>query len=216
MFGLGLLKGMGVTIRHFIESYVYDRKPWQKRYDPEWLEKHQRVAHKGLYTIQYPEQRRQIAENFRFIPMLIYEGTADNLRCTACGICARVCPPQCIWITRATDDKGRPKARPAAYWIDATVCMGCGSCAEYCPFDAIKMNQQYEIATTNRADLVYDINKLSVSTDYYAKLHPTDYAAEEAARRAKEEAKKATHQDGAGTLHQDGTGTLQPAEAKAE
>jgi len=200
MFGLGLLKGMGVTIRHFIESYVYDRKPWQNRYSPEWLEKRQRIDHKGLYTIQYPEQRRQVPENYRCIPMLIYEGTPDNLRCTACGICARVCPPQCIWIARATDDKGRPKARPASFWIDATVCMSCGSCAEYCPFDAIKMNQDYEIATADRGDLLYDIGKLAVPIDYYAKLHPADYAAEEAARRAKEEAKKAA----------------QPAEAKAE
>ena len=200
MFGLGLLKGMGVTIRHFIESYVYDRKPWENRYSPEWLEKHQRVDHKGLYTIQYPEQKRQIPENYRCIPMLIYEGTPDNLRCTACGICARVCPPQCIWITRATDEKGRPKAKAASFWIDATVCMSCGSCAEYCPFDAIKMNQQHEIATTDRnRDLLYDMAKLSVPLDYYAKLHPTDYAAEEAARRAKEEAKKAAHQDGTGT-----------------
>jgi NADH-quinone oxidoreductase subunit I len=191
MFGLGLLKGMGVTIRHFIESYVYDRKPWEARYNAQWLEKHQRIDHKGIYTIQYPEQKRQIPENFRFIPMLVYEETPDNLRCTACGICARVCPPQCIWIERATDDKGRPKARPANFRIDATICMGCGSCAEYCPFDAIKMNQHYEIATTDRAEFVYDINKLAVSTEYYAKLHPTDYAREEATRREKEEARKA-------------------------
>jgi len=62
------------------------------------------------------------------------------------------------------------------------------------------MNQQHEIATTDRnRDLLYDMAKLSVPLDYYAKLHPTDYAAEEAARRAKEEAKKAAHQDGTGT-----------------
>jgi len=211
MFGLGLLKGMGVTIRHFIESYVYDRKPWQNRYDPEWLEKHQRVDHKGLYTIQYPEQRRQVPENYRCIPMLIYDGTPDNLRCTACGICARVCPPQCIWIARAIDDKGRPKARPGSFWIDATVCMSCGSCAEYCPFDAIKMNQQYEIATADRRELLYDIGKLAVPTDYYAKLHPTDYAAEEAARRQKEEARRQAEE--AKQAAQPGA---KPAEVKAE
>ena len=142
MFGLGLLKGMGVTIRHFVESYVYDRKPWEARYSAEWLEKHQRIDRKGIFTIQYPEQKRQMPENFRFIPMLVYEETPDNPRCTACGICARVCPPQCIWIERATDDKGRPKARPAGFWIDARSVWRCGSCAEYCPFDAIKMNQQ--------------------------------------------------------------------------
>jgi NADH-quinone oxidoreductase subunit I len=146
---------------------------------------------KGLVTIQYPEQKRKIPENFRFIPMLVYEETPESPRCTACGICARVCPPQCIWIQRATDDKGRPKAQPAGFWIDATICMSCGSCSEYCPFDAIKMNQVHEIATSDRdRDLFYDMKMLLVPVEYYAQLHPTDYAAEEAARRAKDEAKQ--------------------------
>ncbi len=191
MFGLGLLKGLGVTMRHFIESYLYDRKPWEPRYDQEWLEKHQDVDGKGFFTIQYPEQKRKIPENFRVTPMLVYEETPDEPRCTACGICARVCPTQCIWIERATDDKGRPKARPAGFWIDATICMSCGYCAEYCPFDAIKMNQVHEIVTTDRdRDLFYDLQKLLVPVEYYASLHPTDYEREEAERRSKEEAKR--------------------------
>jgi len=191
MFGLGLIKGLGVTMRHFIESYVYDRKPWEPRYSQEWLEKHQAIDGKGFFTIQYPEQKRQVAENFRYIPMLVYEETPDKPRCTACGICARVCPPQCIYIRRGTDEKGRPQARPGGFWIDATACMGCGSCAEFCPFDAIKMNQQHEIPTPDRdRDMFYNMEKLAVPVEYYAKLHPTDYAAEEEERRAKEEAKR--------------------------
>jgi NADH-quinone oxidoreductase subunit I len=191
MFGLGLIKGLGVTMRHFVQSYLYDRKPWEPRYSQEWLEKHQAIDGKGIFTIQYPEQKRQVAENMRYIPMLIYEEAPDKLRCTACGICARVCPPQCIYIRRGTDEKGRPQARPAGFWIDATVCMGCGYCTEYCPFDAIKMNQQHEIPTPDRdRDMFYNMDKLLVPVEYYAKLHPTDHAAEEQERRAKEEAKR--------------------------
>jgi NADH-quinone oxidoreductase subunit I len=191
MFGLGLIKGLGVTMRHFIESYLYDRKPWEPRYGDEWLDKHQAIEGKGLFTIQYPEQKRQMAEAFRVLPMLVYEKSPDEPRCTSCGICARVCPPQCIWIQRATDDKGRPKARPAGFWIDATICMSCGYCAEYCPFDAIKMNHEYEITTSDRdRDMFYDLNKLSVPVEYYARLHPSDYAVEEQERRIREEAKR--------------------------
>jgi len=195
MFGLGLIKGLGVTMRHFVESYVNDRNPlrWfslKGRYDQEWLEKRQSIDGKGLFTIQYPEQKRVITENFRVTPMLIYEETPDEPRCTACGICARVCPPQTIWIQRATDDRGRPKARPAAFFIDATVCMSCGFCAEFCPFDAIKMNQEHELAYTDRDEgMFYTMERLLRPVEYYAKLHPTDYAREEAARQAKEEAK---------------------------
>jgi NADH-quinone oxidoreductase subunit I len=191
MFGLGLIKGLGVTMRHFVESFVYDRKPWQPRYSQEWLEKRQGIDGKGIFTIQYPEQRRRTSENLRVIPMLVYDDKPGEPRCTACGICARVCPPQCIWIQRGTDEKGRPRARPAGFWIDATICMNCGSCAEYCPFDAIKMNQVHEIVSTDRdRDLYLDMQKLLVPVEYYAKLHPTDHAAEEAERRAKEEAKQ--------------------------
>jgi NADH-quinone oxidoreductase subunit I len=186
-----MLKGLSVTMRHFIEGYIYDRKPWEPRYNNEWLEKHQAVDGKGLFTIQYPEEKRKITETFRFIPMLVYEEEPEEPRCTACGICARVCPPQCIWIQRATDERGRPKAQPAGFWIDATMCMSCGFCTEFCPFDAIKMNQQHEIPTVDRdRDMFYDLDKLLVPIEYYAELHPSDYEVEEAARRAKEEAKR--------------------------
>jgi NADH-quinone oxidoreductase subunit I len=191
MFGLGLLKGLGVTMRHFVVSFLYDRKPWEPRYSQEWLEKHQAIEGKGLFTVQYPEQKRKISENFRFLPMLIYEEKPEEPRCTACGICARVCPPQCIWIERATDEKGRPMARPAGFWIDATICMSCGYCAEYCPFDAIKMNQEHEITTPDRdRDLFFNLQRLLHSVEYYAQIHPTDFQQEEAERRAKEEAKR--------------------------
>jgi len=196
MFGLGLIKGLGVTMRHFIESYTYDRNPlkWfslKGRYNQEWLEKRQAIDGKGLFTIQYPEEKRQVSEYFRMTPMLIYDETPDEPRCTACGICARVCPPQTIWIQRATDDRGRPQARPAVFCIDATICMSCGYCAEFCPFDAIKMNQEHEVAFTDRdAGMFYTMERLLRPVEYYARLHPTDYAREEAERQAKEEAKR--------------------------
>jgi NADH-quinone oxidoreductase subunit I len=191
-----MIKGLGVTMRHFVESFVYDRNPikWfslKGRYNQEWLEKRQAIDGKGLFTIQYPEQKRQVTENFRMTPMLIYDETPDEPRCTACGICARVCPPQTIWIQRATDDRGRPQARPAVFCIDATICMSCGYCAEFCPFDAIKMNQEHEVAFTDRdAGMFYTMERLLRPVEYYARLHPTDYAREEAERQAKEEAKK--------------------------
>ncbi|MFL7811370.1 MAG: 4Fe-4S dicluster domain-containing protein [Anaerolineae bacterium] len=195
MFGLGLAKGLIVTMRHFIDSYIYDRRPWQwlttSRYDEKWLERHQAIDGKGMFTIQYPEQKRIVPERFRFLPMLIYEDNPDLLRCTACGICARVCPPQCIWIERGTDKRGRPTADPSGFWIDAVICMSCGYCAEYCPFDAIKMSHAHETTTTDRdRDMWLDIHDLSVSLEYYASLHPTDFATEQEWRAEQAEAKR--------------------------
>jgi NADH-quinone oxidoreductase subunit I len=65
--------------------------------------------------------------------------------------------------------------------------MSCGYCAEYCPFDAIKMDHRYELATFERKEsLLHRKDRLMVPTSYYAKIHPTDWAAEEAERLAKE------------------------------
>jgi NADH-quinone oxidoreductase subunit I len=93
---------------------------------------------------------------------------------------------------RAKDERGKPLTRPAEFQIDTTICMNCGLCAEFCPFDAIKMGHDYEIAARQRMPyLVFDLQKLRVPTTYYARIRPTDWAEEEAARKAKEAEKAA-------------------------
>ncbi len=82
--------------------------------------------------------------------MLLWDTEVGEDRCTACGICAKVCPPQCIWIVRDMDDAGKPVTRPAEFYIDVAVCMSCSFCTEFCPFDAIKMNHDYELAVDDR------------------------------------------------------------------
>ncbi len=192
MFGAGLLKGLGVTLKHAVETYVDDMRKTPSRYADSQARANnlriidQPVDQEGLLTIQYPEERRLLPERFRYIPMLIWDTDTDEERCTACGICAKVCPPQCIWIARATDEKGKPVTRPQDFFIDATICMSCNYCVEFCPFDAIKMNHDYELATYERyPHLVYDKTELTVPLDYYAALWPVQFA-EEQERRAKE------------------------------
>ena len=194
MFGSGVLKGLGVTLKEFVATYVDDVKKIPSRYagGKEELDQTAASAQNGIFTVQYPEERRKLSERFRYIPMLIYEAETGEDRCTACGICAKVCPPQCIWIVRAKDEKGKPITQPAEFFIDTTICMNCGLCAEFCPFDAIKMNNDYEIAAQQRMPhLVFDLKELRVPTTYYARIKPTDWAAEEAARAAKEAEKAA-------------------------
>jgi NADH-quinone oxidoreductase subunit I len=124
--------------------------------------------------------------------MLIWDTQKNEDRCTACGICAKVCPPQCIWIVRDSDERGKPVTRPAEFYIDAAVCMSCSFCVEFCPFDAIKMNHDYELAVFDRyPHLVYDMEELTVPVEYYAALWPVQYAEEEEIRRKAEEEEKA-------------------------
>ncbi|MCB0129922.1 MAG: NADH-quinone oxidoreductase subunit I [Caldilineaceae bacterium] len=197
MFGTGLLKGMGITLKHLRDTFIDDRLATPSRYEGSiQLDKNRRLLHQsntqeGLFTIQYPEEKRILPERFRYIPMLIWDTVKNEDRCTACGICAKVCPPQCIWIVRDSDENGKPVTRPAEFYIDTAVCMSCSFCTEFCPFDAIKMNHDFELAVYDRyPQMVYDKEELTVPIEYYASLWPTQYAAEEVAREEKEAAER--------------------------
>jgi len=194
MYGKGILKGLGVTLKRFVNTYVDDIAWMGRRYfKPEGIAHRSSKDARGIFTIQYPEEKLPTPEEFRYVPFLVYdegEGGEKEVRCTSCGICAKVCPPQCIWIVRTSDPKtGKPVPVPAEFYIDADICMNCGFCAEYCPFDAIKMDHDYEIASYDRN--VYNMEKLLKSAEYYASIRPENAAREDEARREKEAAKAA-------------------------
>jgi NADH-quinone oxidoreductase subunit I len=198
MFGTGLLKGLGITLKHALDTFKDDNKDVPSRYQDSIILDNKRriieqpIEQEGLLTIQYPEEKRLLPERFRYIPMLIWDTEKNEDLCTACGICAKVCPPQCIWIVRDIDANGKPVARPAEFFIDAAVCMSCSFCVEFCPFDAIKMNHDYELAVYDRyPQLVYDKEELTVPVEYYAALWPSQYEAEEQRRRQEKEAVRA-------------------------
>jgi len=197
MDGLGIIKGMGVTLKRFIETYLDDLRWLGRRYyTPEGVAHRSSVKTRGIFTVQYPEEKLPVPEEFRYIPFLIYEEDENGKRhdrCTSCGICAKVCPPQCIWIVRTNDPlTGRPVPEPKEFYIDVDICMNCGLCAEYCPFDAIKMDHDYELTVYDRHSTnIYDKKKLSKPVTYYASIRPANYTREEAARAEAEAAKAA-------------------------
>lgn len=170
MFGLGVLKGMAVTFKNFAESY-YKKE--------------------ALTTVQFPEERSTEKEKFRNFPFLIYDNTPENLRCVACDICAKECPPKCIDIVRDTDEQGKPLKRPKTFDIDYSICMNCGICEEVCPFDAIYMDHEFKLAEYGRFnDLLYTKERLLKPAEYFMQIRPQD-ATRIAAERAKKEAAKA-------------------------
>ena len=197
MYGKGILKGLSVTWKRFWDTYADDIS-WllrgKKRYFTEEGIKHRSSSDtKGIFTIQYPEERLIAPEEMRFVPFLVYDEKPDGTkeqRCTSCGICAKVCPPQCIWIVRSNDpNTGRPIPEPTEFYIDVDICMNCGFCAEYCPFDAIIMDHDFELASYGRS--VYNMEKLLKPASYYKNIRPMQYAQNEAERKAKEAAKAA-------------------------
>ncbi len=174
MLGEGIVKGMLETAKNFAGSFVSEER---------------------LTTVEYPEQRIPTAEDARVFPFLVYDGPdwEAGLRCVACQICEKGCPPKCIYIEKSKDKKpdyvGKMQIYPARFDIDVSVCMSCQICVEVCPFEAIKMNTEFELATGDRfGGLLLDRHKLARSNEYYHSIHPTE-AAEVDARLAEEKAK---------------------------
>jgi NADH-quinone oxidoreductase subunit I len=195
MKGFGIIKGLGVTLKHIYDTYAEDIRAGRKRYNTEdGINARRTYDTKGIFTVNYPEEKVPTFENFRYVPFLVYDEVdgEKEVRCTACGICSKVCPSQCIWITRASDpETGKPVKTPSEFAIDIDLCMNCGYCAEYCPFDAIKMDHDYELATYDRmADNIHHKDRLLKPASYYAEIRPVHYALEEQAK-AEEAAKKA-------------------------
>jgi NADH-quinone oxidoreductase subunit I len=193
MLGEGIIKGLRETARNFVESYT----------DPE-----------RLVTVQYPEERLPLKENTRNFPFLVFDGddAEKGLRCVACKICEKECPPQCIYIVLKRDEKGKPQKHPQIFDIDISVCMSCQICVEVCPFEAIKMDQVYELSRFDRFDgLLLKKPDLAKSNQYYHSIHPTeadevddrlaaDKAKAEAAEKAKAEAAAKAKADAAAAV----------------
>ena len=202
MTGMGFVRMLFEVFKRFINTYIVDLRRGKSRYyTPEGIEERRAPDVEGIFTIQYPEEKAPVPEEFRYLPFLVYDEGLNGekeIRCTSCGICAKVCPPQCIWIVRTNDPQtGRPIPQPKEFYIDVDICMNCGFCAEYCPFDAIKMDHEYEIASYSREGNVYNLERLLKPVSYYASIRPKNNAAEIAARMEKE-AQKAAARNPAG------------------
>src|SRR5436309_7967124 len=162
MLGTGIIKGMAETARNFVGSYTDEDR---------------------LVTVEYPEDRLPQQENARNFPFLVFDGNDPmaGLRCVACQICEKECPPKCIYIEKSKDKKpdyiGKPQLYPAVFDIDLSVCMSCQICVEVCPFDAIKMDTDFELSTGDRfGGLLLNRQQLARSNTHYHKIHPSEAA----------------------------------------
>ena len=158
MLGEGILKGLMETARNFFGSFVSKDR---------------------LTTVQFPEERLPQPEAARNFPFLVYDGgdSLAGMRCVACQICEKECPPKCIFIEKSSDKKpdytGKPQFYPAVFNIDVSVCMSCQICVEVCPFDAIEMDNAFELSTTDRfRGLLWNREQLAKPNSYFHRIHP--------------------------------------------
>ena len=131
MYGLGLLKGMAVTLRNL------GRKP---------------------FTIQYPEERVPQHPRFRGQEFTWYEqrctGCASCAKYCPLGIIRIVTDPN------GGNEQDGGSYKVETFDIDQGRCMYCGLCVEACPYDALHMGTGFEAAQYKREDLVITVDVL--------------------------------------------------------
>lgn len=166
---------MAVTAKNFFQSYYREER---------------------LPTVEYPEEKATINQFSRNFPFLLYDGDdpIEGMRCTACTLCERACPPQCIYIIKDKDENGKAILRPRVFDIDTSVCMSCQLCVEVCPYEAIRMDSEFELSNEDRfAGLLINREDLLKSNAYYHEIHPLEAQETDdriAAKTALAEAKK--------------------------
>src|SRR5262245_4328520 len=127
-----ILKGLGVTARHFFRN-VFGRK--------------------DTATVEYPDEKPPYPDRFRGVHRLMHREDG-SVRCVACMLCPTVCPAHCITIVPGERADSNEKF-PQSFEIDELRCVVCGLCVEACPCDAIRMDTGVHMSPqTLRGDAV--------------------------------------------------------------
>jgi NADH-quinone oxidoreductase subunit I len=153
-------------------------------------------------TLQYPEERWEIPEGYRgFLHN-------DIKTCTACTMCVKTCPVDCISLESV---RGADKRMVlASYDINIGRCMYCGLCVEVCPPKSLKHTSGYEMASVTRGELILHFIAEDAAE---IKARVARQVAEAAAKAA--EAAKAGAQAGPEAAEVPPSGTAEAAGAQA-
>lgn len=89
-------------------------------------------------TLEYPEKKKSLNNNFR--GKIKY----DKTKCIKCKICQRVCPT-----------KGAIEINKT-FKINYSQCIFCANCVENCPKGALTISKEYELATKNKNELIFN------------------------------------------------------------
>lgn len=129
-----VVMGLGVTIRTLLRNLVRPSR---------------------MPVIEYPDERRDYGKRFRGRHYL-KQRPDGSPRCVACMMCATACPADCIYIVGGEHPDPAIEKYPVRFEIDGLRCIMCGYCVDACPEDAIAMTKEYEWASYDREDFIWD------------------------------------------------------------
>jgi NADH-quinone oxidoreductase subunit I len=116
-------------------------------------------------TRQYPTEKRESQPGFRGLHALVRLPDTGQEKCIACGLCAAICPSQCIHIhTKEGEDL---RKIPERYEIEVLRCLFCGMCVEACPVGALVLTEHYEYSDYSREALYMTKEKLLENWDNF-------------------------------------------------
>lgn len=110
-------------------------------------------------TICYPEHKQTPAPRYRGRLVLTRDPDGEE-RCVACHLCSAACPVDCISMQAAEREDGRRHA--AWFRINFSRCIFCGLCTEACPTLALQMTGEYELASRELLQVIYEKDDLLI------------------------------------------------------
>ncbi len=116
-------------------------------------------------TRRYPKEKRPAMPGFRGLHGLVRKPDSDEAKCVGCGLCAALCPSQCIHIfTREGEEHEKIVER---YEIEVLRCLFCAFCVEACPYEALVLTEHYEYSDYSREALYMTKDTLLENWDKY-------------------------------------------------
>ena len=108
-------------------------------------------------TVQYPDVQRPYPDRFRGILALVYEKDTGEEACIGCRLCEYICPPQVIKVEML---KAEQRNYAKTFTLELYSCEFCELCVQVCPTDAIVMLKSFDLAASDRRDLLLDKDRL--------------------------------------------------------
>lgn len=134
-------------------------------------------------TVHFPRQEVDNLDTFRgHLELVAKDDDPFTPRCVSCGMCADVCPSNCIKLTVVTEElppepaplilndaievPGAVKAKPPKkakkkrlerFDLDFTLCSLCGQCAQSCPGGSLRFSNNAYLIGTSREELQIEL-----------------------------------------------------------